>query len=57
MVNKKSIGAFVAFLLAAGAGWWLNRAEPVEISAEKADTGYTDEEREELMRIIGYVQQ
>jgi hypothetical protein len=57
MKNKKSTWAGIAFLLAAGAGWWLNRPEPIEISVEKADTGYTDEEREELMRIIGYVQQ
>jgi hypothetical protein len=30
---------------------------PDEIREEKEDTGYTLEEREELMRTIGYVQQ
>ena len=34
---------------------WFGGEDPVE--EEKEDTGYTVEQREELMRTIGYVQQ
>ena len=34
---------------------WFKSDEPEEL--EKEDTGYTVEQREELMRTIGYVQQ
>jgi hypothetical protein len=57
MLAKKSTLAVTAFLLAGGAGWWFVTSGPDEISEEKEDTGYTLEEREELMRTIGYVQQ
>jgi len=57
MLAKKSTFAVAAFLLAVGAGWWFVTSGSEEITEEKEDTGYTVEEREELMRTIGYVQQ
>jgi hypothetical protein len=49
--------ATAILVLSAGAGWWFTRSVEPEVVGEKEDTGYTLEEREELMRTIGYVQQ
>ncbi len=48
----------LGFLLAVGA--FVGRGEPEEalvVEEDQDETGMTSEEREELMRIIGYVQQ
>jgi len=49
----------LGFLVVAGVFWWRGDSEeaPVVQEEEKDETGMTSEEREELMRIIGYVQQ
>jgi len=57
MQSKRIAMATGLLLLTVGAGWWFTRSSSPEIVEEKEDTGYTVEEREELMRIIGYVQQ
>ena len=57
--------ASVAFLLLAGLGaalWTWSREEVPEVDntegeLEQDETGMTPQEREELMRTIGYVQQ
>jgi len=63
-MKKKSWAITLAvILLGAVLGWTLNRDRSAEESdvvveeQEKKDTGYTEEQREELMRTIGYVQQ
>ncbi len=63
-MKKKSLTITIAvILLGAILGWALNRDESAEDpetvveEQEKKDTGYTEEQREELMRTIGYVQQ
>jgi hypothetical protein len=57
MQSKRWIVATAILVLSAGAGWWFTRSVEPEVVGEKEDTGYTLEEREELMRTIGYVQQ
>ena len=53
------IALSAALILVAGGVWWLQvEAPPEEAQGEEADeTGMTADEREELMRTIGYVQQ
>ena len=63
-MKKKSLAIAIAvILLGAVLGWKLNRDESAEdpetVGKEQddKDTGYTEEQREEMMRTIGYVQQ
>jgi len=63
-MKKKSLAIAIAvILLGAVLGWKLNRDESAEDSEtvgeeqDDKDTGYTEEQREEMMRTIGYVQQ
>jgi len=53
------IGLAGVLFLAVGGVWWRQQEpEPEEAREDEADeTGMTADEREELMRTIGYVQQ
>ncbi len=55
-MRSSKILILVLFAGMAVTGFWL-RKDSTEEPVEKEDTGYTVEEREELMRTIGYVQQ
>lgn len=55
MQRRFSWFVFLSMALNGAACGWFASDEPVE--EEKEDTGYTVEQREELMRTIGYVQQ